>query len=492
MKKYFKLLILFIFMMLVVITPFSSSLAKEQSSISINLTNIIAPTIGGTPSYNYDLDYELIQPESVIDSFIFDSWYEIDAKYEDALAEMQNINTINDYYKYFEDFVSKTNFNPEYGFNPTEHEFDAFSADKTYMAVFHGYFYDIDLNSMDRGSSGISNHDDSLPTITATINGSFANVKSLIYQPVISFSGGNPRSRNSILNPNYEYTLYNFTVFALYNLKLPTQDIKATVNWINAEDENIPESFTLRLRNGNSVIKEQVLSKSNAIDSDTWEFNFGEYPIQDNEGNPIKYTLEYAESKDGDLKFFTTAQDDFVINNTFIPPEISSKVKMTSMVDREINNVKYKIDFKVSIKKYFGNANVTLTATLPFSVDVSKSNLDGGTYNEITRSIVWEDEIKEIDKIYNYSATKNIDLYATAVLPYSIETVTVGQVLLEDVAGFSETVDATDVVDNVGNPKTGDINIVKYLSIALVGIGTILIVIQIKRKYSTKKNKVLF
>ena len=67
MKKYFKLLILFIFMMLVVITPFSSSLAKEQSSISINLTNIIAPTIGGTPSYNYDLDYELIQPESVID-----------------------------------------------------------------------------------------------------------------------------------------------------------------------------------------------------------------------------------------------------------------------------------------------------------------------------------------------------------------------------------------------------------------------------------------
>ena len=47
--------------------------------------------------------------------------------------------------------------------------------------------------------------------------------------------------------------LNNFTIFALYNLKLPTQDIKATVNWINAEDENIPESFTLRLRNGNSV-----------------------------------------------------------------------------------------------------------------------------------------------------------------------------------------------------------------------------------------------
>ena len=100
---------------------------------------------------------------------------------------------------------------------------------------------------------------------------------------------------------------------------------------------------------------------------------------------------------------------------------------MTSMVDREINNVKYKIDYKASIKKYSGNANVPLTATLPFSVDVSKSNLDGGTYNEITRSIVWEDEIKEIDKIYNYSTTKNIDLYATAVLPYSIETVTVGQ-----------------------------------------------------------------
>ena len=184
MKKVIKLLVLLIFMSVIVITPLSSALAKTQASISIELNNVIEPTIGGTPSYNYDLDYELIQPESVIDGFTFESWYEIDAKYEDALAEMQNINTIGDYYKYREDYVSKNDFNPDYGFGPTENEFDAFSADKTYMAVFFGHFYDINL--MDRGLRGISNPDDYLPTIAATINGSFVNVKSLIYQPDIT------------------------------------------------------------------------------------------------------------------------------------------------------------------------------------------------------------------------------------------------------------------------------------------------------------------
>ena len=41
-------------------------------------------------------------------------------------------------------------------------------------------------------------------------------------------------------------------------------------------------------------------------------------------------------------------------------------------------------------------------------------------------------KIEDIDKMYDYSTTKNIDVYATAVLPYAIEAKTVGEIQLTD------------------------------------------------------------
>ena len=112
-------------------------------------------------------------------------------------------------------------------------------------------------------------------------------------------------------------------MYALYNVCYsPLSRNKATVNWINAEGK-IPESFVLKLMNGTTVVKEQVITKDNAVDEDTWEYDFGEYPTLDDNGNEITYTLAYSEGKDGDLKFFESNQDGFVINNKYIAPEIS-------------------------------------------------------------------------------------------------------------------------------------------------------------------------
>ena len=281
-------------------------------------------------------------------------------------------------------------------------------------------------------------------------------------------------------------------IIALYDTTIPTQNYKATVNWIDAEGK-IPESLVLKLMNGSTIVKEQVLTKDNAVDDDTWEYDFGEYPTIDDNGNEINYTLAYNESKDGDLKLFESSQDGFVINNKYIAPIISSKIKMRSIADREANNVKYRIDYNASIKKYSGNADVLLTATLPFAIDEQKSDLDDGTYDAKTKTITWTNKIENIDKMYDYSTTKNIDVYATAVLPYAIEAKAVGEISLSDAEGYSESVDAVDNIEaGTGNPKTGDINLQKYLSFGLIGLAAITMVISIKRKYSTRKKNVQF
>ncbi len=488
-KRVITLVIILSFLMaLINVSHAEIELANTGDDIDadIEITNFVEPILGEAPDFNYNFDYEIFPEDMKIQDFAFLRWNETDKSYSTILDELETISTIDDFENYA-NWTTRISMNPDYddSINPiTEYQLN-----KTYIAFFKGWIIEpedfVEPQSVPASIVGRlpgilqnTNQSNKEVQISASVNDSSSNIVCLYEE--------NP------FKSKYEPSSKSFMIAAVYRLDALQKNIKATINWINAEDENIPESLILRLKNGNSLIKEQTLNKSNAIDVDTWEFDFGEYPLEDDGGNPIEYTLEYAESKDGDLKFFASAQDGFIINNTFVPPEITSKVKMTSMVDREMNNVKYKIDYRVSIKKYSGNANMLITATLPFSVDVSKSNLDEGVYDEKTRSIVWENEIKDIDKTYDYSTTKNVDLYATAVLPYSIETVTVGQVLLEDVAGFSETVDATDVVENVGNPKTGDINIVKNISIALVGLGAILMVTQIKRKNSTRKNNVLF
>ena len=461
---------------------------NNNINLDIEIRNVVEPVLGETPEFDYNFVYEMYPEYANVEFFDFLGWSESEYSYSKIMDELNTISSEDDFFDH-QEWVTRVSMNPD--FFDSSNPITEFLPNKTYIAFFNGYInYEEDVSYPESSittsliggitpkSLAFSKKVSNEPQISASVNGSTSNV--------VCFWVKNGQKGQTISK--------KFMVAAVYRLDSDAseKDIKATVNWIDARDENIPESLILRLRNGNSVIKEQTLNKSNAIDSDTWEFDFGEYPLEDDEGNPIEYTLEYAESKDGDLKFFTSVQDGFIINNTFIPPEITSKVKMTSMVDREINNVKYKIEYNASIKKYSGNANILITATLPFSVDVSKSDLDDGKYDEKSHSIIWEHEIEDIDKTYDYSTTKNVDLYATAVLPYSIETVTIGQVQLEDVVGFSETVDATDVVDNIGNPKTGDINIAKNFSIALVGLGAILMVIQIKRKYSTRKNNVLF
>ena len=483
-----------VFIVLSLITlPIDTVLAESDYTFEFDITNLTEPKAGAKPKYNYNMDFNINDLEGNISFFEHEYWYEFDYDYSTLLEKMNDMEDFWDL-ENLEDESNKVGVNPNYD-SHLNSSLKNFELNHTYMAVFEGmyspeivesYFGSASKSIISTfGSHVVNAANYGEPTITAMVNGSNDNVKCLIEAPVFTTLGTSGRR-------HVEDLYYRFAIVAIYDLFIPNENYKATVNWINAEGK-IPESFVLKLMNGTTVVKEQVINKDNAVDEDTWEYDFGEYPTLDDNGNEITYTLAYSEGKDGDLKFFESNQDGFVINNKYIAPEISSKVKMRSLADREKNNVKYRIDYNASIKKYSGNAEVVLTTTLPFAIDEAKSNLDDGTYDAKTRSITWTETIKDIDKKYDYSTTKNIDLYATAVLPYAIEAKTVGEIALTDAEGFSESVDAIDNIEaGTGNPKTGDTNLQKYLSIGLIGIVAILMVASIRRKYSTRKSKVQF
>ena len=503
--KNLKLTSFFILLTLIVTTispVFAEDLIKPSiKGLEIDITNLEEPIVNAKPNFDYDVEFDGLMSQDV-DTFDSIYWLEYEEDYEDIYDDYDNVNTFSDMYNVFNK-ASRASYhrNYELGWSkPPMQTLTKFLPEKTYAVVFAGTINKdrtvvkdlIDLNSLEsnKNTSVTLRSSSSSSPVYATVNGKDENVFTVFESPFRALEDNNVAETLQV--NSFQDFDYRFAIVALYETKIPTQDYKATVNWINAEGK-IPESFILKLMNGTTVVKEQVITKDNAVDEDTWEYDFGEYPTLDDNGNEITYTLAYSEGKDGDLKFFESNQDGFVINNTYIAPEISSKVKMRSIADREINNVKYRIDYNASIKKYSGNADIVLTTTLPFAIDEAKSDLDDGTYDAKTKTITWNYTIENIDKMYDYSTTKNIDLYATAVLPYAIEAKTVGEVTLSDAEGFSESVDVIDNIEaGTGNPKTGDTNLQKYLSIGLIGLAAILMVVSIRRKYSTRKSKVQF
>ena len=63
--------------------------------------------------------------------------------------------------------------------------------------------------------------------------------------------------------------------------------------------------------------------------------------------------------------------------------------------------IKYEIEYEAKIDDYIGKATIEIKAELPegTKIDPSKSDLNGGTYDEATNTITW---VKEIDNINTY------------------------------------------------------------------------------------------
>lgn len=501
--RVFNKFICLLFILILLCSSLNNVFAQENNKIRISMTNFQTPIIGQAPSFDYDVVCT-DENNNSFNEFTFLFWLELDLSIEEthemiatfwnALTSLSNSSVgtppefeNQDYYdeklKSMRILVNENSskIKPEdilaASLNPEEIQIgtiDTFLPNKTYLALFEA---NSQANIGSTGNGSVSTEPASSIGLTfdndldLSINGSTNNVK-----------GGSIKANTENL----------VLMYALYNAVPPSKDFTVTIKWDSPEDK-IPDSMILKLLNGNEIIREHIVSKSNAVKDGVWEYTFEGCPIKDENNNDIIYTLAYEEANKGDLNNFSTVQDGFIIHNIFTPPELNSKIKMTSHVDREQNNVKYIITYNSSVEKYSGNADVLLTTTLPFGIDEAKSNLDGGTYDDKTKTITWKDTINDINQKYNYTTTKEVDLYATAVLPYNIETKTLGKIQLATADNFSETVDITDIVEApVENPKTGDIDLVKYASISSVAIAAILMVIQIKRKYSTKKNKILF
>ena len=117
------------------------------------------------------------------------------------------------------------------------------------------------------------------------------------------------------------------------NFVKPDDTTTVTVNkvWNDNNDANgkRPESIKLQVKNGESVVKEQVVNVDNANggDTNTWTYTFTDLPKYDENGQEIVYTASEAEVNADDLKFYTNdgitgdMTSGYTITNTFTVPD---------------------------------------------------------------------------------------------------------------------------------------------------------------------------
>lgn len=81
-----------------------------------------------------------------------------------------------------------------------------------------------------------------------------------------------------------------------------------------------------------------------------------------------------------------------------------------SVITKLGDSVKYNINYNVQVKDFIGKAKIKIVDQLPAEIDITKSNLGGGTYNNQNKTITWEYTIPYIDTFYSGTVNKNYNM----------------------------------------------------------------------------------
>ena len=89
----------------------------------------------------------------------------------------------------------------------------------------------------------------------------------------------------------------------------------------------------------------------------------------------------------------------------------------TASIDNPKAQIEYGINYTTTIENYIGRAQVTIVDTLPYKIDVAKSSLNGGTYDEESQTITWTELVDGIDT-YTNPESGNIEIHKTIKVVY--------------------------------------------------------------------------
>ena len=248
---------------------------------------------------------------------------------------------------------------------------------------------------------------------------------------------------------SYEYNIE--VVYKDVPISTKTYNVKATSN-LSAERENIiSESLnTINVLEKYKLVVRHLQYETNkvlAIEETYYKLYDEEYNTSPSSEVTDNYTLKITPSNyRGSIKseetvvtyYYEMIDSDLITNINVECPEVISEV------DEEVH---IKITYKFTTSNYLGDSQVTINDILPYDIDESKSDLDGGTYNSSTKTITWviDDTVNNLESTEK-EYTKGIKIvFINAKVNEPIVNNVSGSVVLENNSNTKETSGITDV-----------------------------------------------
>ena len=224
------------------------------------------------------------------------------------------------------------------------------------------------------------------------------------------------------------------------------------------------------------TVKDSYLNETTILlnEANNWKYELKDLPKYDEITKAkIEYDITESETNKNDLEYYenaemtkTEAQTEEVttylynIKNEYklLNTDLSSKITKEGTKELTVSsqNVDYTIKFTASVADYIGKGKVIIVDYLPFAIDEEKSELNGGKYDEATKTITWEEELPHINtqvlgKNYEINMEKQISiLYKNIDLTLTeIENKVKGQVQLYETDQKDEVEESYKTAINV-------------------------------------------
>ena len=260
-------------------------------------------------------------------------------------------------------------------------------------------------------------------------------------------------------------------------------------------------------KKASQIIVEHIYKDTNQVfKTETIDKYFGD-EYNTNKTNPTDQLYEY-DSVNG-VANGTVNSSEIVVKYYYAKKKSSITLNLeatgTKTISVNDNKVNYRIVSSGTVDNYIGEEEITLSCTLPYEIDETNSNLDGGVYNKESNTIVWT-----INRTVNTLENKNKDFDIEKNIEVVYKDIVNSDVNIKNIVNVGvrlsglQTAKNTEVftsVNNsnnesnknsnknennkVSNPITLD-NINKYLMISLGSLLIIIFVIVFKRKLKAK------
>ena len=199
------------------------------------------------------------------------------------------------------------------------------------------------------------------------------------------------------------------------NFVKPDDTTTVTVNkvWNDDYDRNAkrPESIKLQVKNGDYVVKDQIITEANAVtngdetNANEWTYTFTELPKYDENGQEIQYTVDETEVLTNDLYHYEKTIG-----------EVTNKVGETNVKQATITNTMTKIPSTVVVKyvdKYTGDEiadEKTKEGIIgdPFDVTEDVKDIEGYTLVEEPEEKTGTYTAEPQEKIYYYAKNTSV------------------------------------------------------------------------------------